>query len=73
MFEGGFNRMTLLVTEKASFTVWISSCPCPWDSSLWGKENQHQKWSFVRSRFQARRYEQPRNCLLSSDLYIIES
>lgn len=32
--EGGFNRMTLLVTENASFTVCISSWPWPCDSSL---------------------------------------
>lgn len=32
--EGGFNLMTLLVTENASLTVWISSWPWPCDSSL---------------------------------------
>lgn len=38
--DGGFSRMTLLVTENASLTVWISSCPWPWDSSLLPKRNQ---------------------------------
>lgn len=30
--EGGFSRITLLVTENASFTVLISSWPWPWPS-----------------------------------------
>lgn len=36
--EGGFNLMTLLVTENASFTVCISSWPWPCDSSLYFKK-----------------------------------
>lgn len=31
--EGGFSRMTLLVTENANFTVLISSWPWPWPSA----------------------------------------
>lgn len=41
--DGGFRRMTLLVTENASLTVWISSWPWPWDSSLFPKRNRSKE------------------------------
>lgn len=40
--DGGFRRMTLLETEKASLTIWISIWPGPSEKQLQREENTHK-------------------------------